>query len=112
MPYNEHLADRVRDELTAQRASFHELKMMGGLCFMVDDKMCIGVVGDQLMARIDPEIYNEALSREGASEMNFTGRPMKGFVFVNEEGTDMDNDLAYWVEQCLDFNPKAKSSKR
>lgn len=112
MAYNEQLADRVRDELDAQKVDFHELNMMGGLCFMVNDKMCVGVVGEQLMARIDPDIYHDALKKEGASEMNFTGRAMKGFVFVNPEGTDMDNDLAYWVELCVEYNPFAKSSKK
>jgi hypothetical protein len=112
MAYDQNLADRLRDELDAQRAQYEELNMMGGLCFMIDDKMCVGIVGDQLMARINPDIYQDALTREGASEMNFTGRAMKGFVFVNPEGVDMDNDLAYWVELCLEFNPFAKSSKK
>ena len=112
MAYDQNLADRVRDELDAQRAHYEELNMMGGLCFMVDDKMCVGIIGDQLMARIDPDIYKDALTREGASKMNFTGRAMKGFVFVNPEGVDMDNDLASWVELCLEFNPFAKSSKK
>ena len=57
MAFDEHLGDRIRDELTAQRVDYREMKMMGGLCFMVDDKMCVGVVGDQLMARIDPDTY-------------------------------------------------------
>ena len=83
MAFNEQLADRVRDELDAQRAHYKELNMMGGLCFMVDDKICAGIVGEQLMARIHPDIYQDALTKEGASEMNFTGRAMKGFVFVN-----------------------------
>ena len=108
MAFNEQLADRVRDELDAQRAHYKELNMMGGLCFMVDDKMCVGIVGEQLMARIDPDIYQDVMTKEAASEMNFTGRAMKGFVFVNPEGVDMDNDLAYWVELCLEFNPHAK----
>lgn len=112
MAYDEHLADRVRDELAAQKVRFSEQKMMGGICFMVDDKMCVGVVRNQLMARIDPDIYKGALKQLGASEMNFTGRPMKGFVFIDPEGTDMDNDLAYWVELCVEFNPYAKSSKK
>ena len=79
---------------------------------MVDDKMCIGIVKNELMARIDPEIYQEALSKKGCKEMNFTGRPMKGFVFVEPEGIDMDKDLEYWTKHCLDFNPKATSSKK
>ncbi len=69
--------------------------MMGGLTFMVDDKMCLGVVKESLMARIDPDIYDEALLRNGCREMDFTKRPMKGFVFVDPEGVDMDADLAY-----------------
>ena len=79
---------------------------------MVDDKMCIGIVKNDLMARIDPDIYQEALSKKGCKEMNFTGRPMKGFVFVEPEGIDMDQDLEYWVNLCLEYNPKAKSSKK
>lgn len=112
MAYDEFLADRVRNVLRDRRADFREMKMMGGLCFMVDEKMCVGLVKDQLMARIDPDEYQSALQRPGCSEMNFTGRPMKGYVFVNAEGTDSDDDLDYWVELCLEFNPRAKSSKK
>jgi TfoX/Sxy family transcriptional regulator of competence genes len=112
MAYNEHLADRLRNELSAQKAIYRELKMMGGLCFMVDDKMCIGVIGDSLMARVDPDEMSELLDKEGAGPMKFTGRPMKGFITVEPEGIDTDNNLAFWVEQCLEFNPRAKSSKR
>jgi hypothetical protein len=112
MAYDEFLADRIRFALQSRKISFEERKMMGGLCYMVDDKMCIGVVKDTLMARIDPDIYEEALSKKGSREMDFTGRPMKGFVFVEPDGVDLDEDLDYWVELCLDFNPKAKSSKK
>ena len=112
MPYDEYLADRIRNAFKAKKAHFEEKKMMGGICFMVDDKMCAGVVKDQLMARIDPDIYEEVLAKKGCREMDFTKRPMKGFVFVDPIGTDMDSDLEYWIQQCLDFNPKAKSSKK
>ena len=86
--------------------------MMGGLCYMVDDKMCLGIVKNNLMARIGPEIYQEALQKKGCKEMDFTGRTMKGYVFVEPEGVDMEDDLNEWVQLCLDFNPKAKSSKK
>ncbi len=112
MAYDEFLADRLRTALHHKQTSFEEKKMMGGLCFMVDDKMCLGVMKDQLMARIDPEIYQEALTKKGCTEMKFTGRALKGFVFVQPEGIDLDSDLEYWVQLCLDFNPKAKSSKK
>ncbi len=112
MAYDEFLADRIKTVLKDKQISFDEKKMMGGLSFMVDDKMCVGVVNSNLMARIDPVIYNQALSKKGCREMDFTGRSMKGFVFVEPEGIDMDADLEYWVQLCLDFNPKAKSSKK
>ncbi|UCH64465.1 MAG: TfoX/Sxy family protein [Ignavibacterium sp.] len=112
MAYNEHLADRIRRVFSEKHVAFEERRMMGGLCFMVDDKMCIGVNKDDLMARIDPDVYEVALKRKGSREMDFTGRPMKGFVFVEPNGTDVEKDLKYWVKLALEFNPKAKSSKK
>ena len=112
MAYDELLADRIRAAFRERSVPYDERKMMGGLCFMVDSKMCVGVVKSRLMARIDPEIYEEVLSRRGCREMDFTGKPMRGFVFIEPEGIDMDNDLNYWIQLCLDFNPKAKSSKK
>ncbi|MGK7391405.1 MAG: TfoX/Sxy family protein [Candidatus Cyclobacteriaceae bacterium M2_1C_046] len=112
MAYDEYLADRIKHALELRKISFEEKKMMGGLCFMVQDKMCIGITKSNLMARIDPEIYDEALRKTGSRPMDFTGRPMKGFIFVEPEGYDMDDDLDYWVNLCLEYNPKAKSSKK
>jgi TfoX/Sxy family transcriptional regulator of competence genes len=112
MAYDELLADRIRRALKYKGIPNQEKKMMGGLCFMVDDKMCVGIVKNELMARIDPEIYQEALARKGCKEMNFTGRPMKGFVFVEPAGIDLEKDLEYWIDLCLEYNPKAKSGKR
>ena len=112
MAHDEYLAERIRRILALKKVPFEEKKMMGGLCYMVDDKMCIGVVKNELMARIDPELYDQALDRKGSRKMDFTGRPMRGFVFVEPEGIDMDKDLEYWVQLCLDYNPKAKSSKK
>ncbi len=112
MAYDELLADRIRLVLKSKKVPNLEKKMMGGLCFMVDDKMCVGIVKNEFMARIDPDIYEMALSKKGCHTMNFTGRPMKGFVFVTPEGIDLDKDLEYWIQLCLDYNPKAKSSKK
>lgn len=112
MSYNEFLADRVRLAMKEKNVRFEEKAMMGGLTFMVDDKMCVGIVKDNLMARIDPAIYERALKRKGCREMDFTHRPMKGFVFVEPSGTDMDEDLESWIQLALDYNPKAKSSKK
>ena len=97
MAYNEFLADRVRQIMLEKKVDYLEKKMFGGLCFMVDDKMCIGIVKDEVMARIGPEKYEESLQKPGCNEMNFTGRPMKGYVFLTDEATDLDVDLEYWV---------------
>jgi len=112
MAYNEHLADRINRILKDKNVGFEEKKMFGGLCYMVDEKMCIGIIKDDLMARIDPDIYEEALRKEGVRKMDFSKRPMKGYVFVEPESIDLDNDLDNWIQLCLDFNPKAKSSKK
>jgi len=112
MAYNEYLAERITQTLKEKKVLFDTRKMMGGLCFMVDDKMCIGINKDFLMARIDPLYYEIYLKEKGSRPMDFTGRPMKGFIFVEPEGTDLETDLEEWIDRCLEFNPKAKSSKK
>ena len=112
MAYNEFLADRISQFFNERSVPFEAKKMMGGLCFMVDGKMCVGVNRDEVMARIDPEIYQDSLNKPGCKEMNFTGRPMKGFVFLTDEATDLDKDLYSWLQLALNFNPNAKSSKK
>ena len=110
MAYDERLAIRVDKILKQKGTSFVERKMMGGLCYMVNGKMCLGISKEKLMARINPNIYEDTLRKKGCHEMDFTGRPMKGFVFVEPEGIDMEKDLEYWIDLCLEFNPKAKAS--
>lgn len=118
MAYDEFLADRVRLGLNDKNVVYRELKMMGGLCFMVDEKMLCGVLTNKkngenlLMARIGEEAYEKELERSECLEMDFTGRPMKGYTFVTPEGFDTDEDLYYWIDLCLVFNPFAKSSKK
>ncbi|MCB0279829.1 MAG: TfoX/Sxy family protein [Calditrichaeota bacterium] len=112
MAYDEHLADRIRTVFQKKRLTVEEKKMMGGLCFMLDDKMCTGVIHDRLMGRIDPDFYEEALTKPGCREMDFTKRPMRGFIYVEADGIDADKDLEYWIAKCIEFNPKAKSSKK
>ena len=118
MAYDEFLADRIRHILKTKSVTLVERKMMGGLCFMINDKMCCGLLTDKitetavLMARIGDAHYDKALENPFCSEMNFTGRTMKGFVFISAEGIDTDEDLENWIQMCLDFNPLAKSSKK
>ncbi|HYD22350.1 MAG TPA: TfoX/Sxy family protein [Flavipsychrobacter sp.] len=111
MAYNEKMVERIRELLVLQK-KVEEKKMFGGVCFMVNDKMCVGVNENEIMCRIDPLIYEEALEKKGAREMTFTGKPMKGYVFVDDEGIKTKKDLEKWVDLCLDFNSKAKSSKK
>jgi hypothetical protein len=118
MAYDENLAERVRQVLQQKRVLFEEKKMMGGLCYLVDEKMLMGLLTDKstqrphLMVRVGENAYPIALNKKHASEMNYTGRSMKGFVFVDEAGIDLQNDLEEWVQMCLDYNPLAKKSKK
>ncbi len=118
MPYDQHLADRITRTLEDKKVAFEARNMMGGRVFMVDDKMLCGIhidkkYGDSLlMARIGEEAYKKVIEREDCLPMDFTGRPMRGYVFVTPDGFDMEDDLAYWIDLCLAFNPLAKASKR
>lgn len=111
MAYNEKLAERIRELLSFSK-KVEEKKMMGGLTFMVNDKMCVGIIKDELMARIDPEMQESALKKKGCRIMDFTGRPMKGYVMINHDGMGTKKDLEWWINLALDFNKKAKSSKK
>lgn len=111
MAYSEIFAQRIR-EMLVQELDVIEKKMMGGLCFMVNGKMCVGIVGEDLMARISPEAKPQALTRRGCREMDFTGGPMKGFVYVGPEGMERNEDLRFWIDLALAFNPFAKASKK
>ncbi len=111
MAYDEQLADRVRYGLRPLR-KVEEKKMMGGLTFMVNGKMCVGIVKHDLMARIDPLVYEEALMRKGCREMDFTGRPMMGVVFVGPDGTRTGKELSHWLDLALKFNEKEKASRK
>src|SRR6187200_1547479 len=111
MAYNELMADRIRRIMDGRRVKYTEKKMFGGLCFMVDDKMLLGVEKARLMARIDPEDAPNALKMKGTMPMDFTGKVMKGFLFIDEKSVDLEDDLEYWVDLCLKYNPKAKASK-
>ena len=103
MAYDEKLAERVRAELDAQAPATElvEKKMFGGLCFMVGGAMALGVTGTDLMVRVGPESHAEALAKPHARPMDFTGRPMKGFVFVDPEGTRTRRQVAPWVKRAL-----------
>ena len=111
MAYNEKLNDRVREAMS-ELPNVEEKHMFGGTCYMLNYKMCIGIVRDELMCRIGPDVYEQALEQPGCREMIFTGKPMKGYVFVDEQAVKSNKDLNYWLDLCLAFNKHAKSSKK
>ena len=111
MSYNETLANRVREIISQTHNITEEKKMFGGLCFMVDHKMCVGIESERLMIRLDPSVTDEVLERHGCHPMDFTGRPMKGYVFVDIEVLKTKRQLNYWIQLALEYNPKAKASK-
>ncbi|WP_369959963.1 TfoX/Sxy family protein [Pseudomonas benzenivorans] len=93
MAYDEGLAERLREALQGQ-ADITERKMFGGMAFMVRGHMCVGILGDVLMARVGPGAYEQALALPHVRPMDFTGRPMRGYVFVDPPGIAEDADLA------------------
>src|SRR5690348_4428012 len=104
MAYNEKLADRVREMISLTHKKVEEKKMFGGLCFMVNGKMCVGVEQERLMVRLDPLAYDEVLEKEGCSPMDFTGKIMKGYVFVDIDALNTKARLAFWMNLALAYN--------
>lgn len=102
MAYDPGLAQRVRDAL-AERSGVTERKMFGGLAFMLNGNMFVGILGATLLARVGPTRHQEALSMKHVREMDFTGRPMRGYVFVDPKGLIEDHQLEFWVSWCSSF---------
>ena len=102
MAFDPGLAERIRDILAGSEG-VTERRMFGGLAFMLHGNMFVGVLGSTLMARVGPEAYARALGKPHVREMDFTGRPMRGYVFVDAAGTAEDDDLAAWVAACRTF---------
>lgn len=102
MPYDEGLAQRLR-EVLQEHPGVVEKKMFGGLAFLSSGHMFVGITGDTLMARVGPADYAQALFLPHAREMDFTGKPMRGYVFVDPPGFASDADLSAWVARCQRF---------
>ncbi|MCC6723461.1 MAG: TfoX/Sxy family protein [Saprospiraceae bacterium] len=106
-------ATRIADALTAKGIVYEEKKMFGGICYLVDDKMLAGANRDgKLLARVDPAETDELLERPFATPMAMQGKHMPGFLYVLPEGYESEADLEFWLGKCLEYNPKAKSSKK
>lgn len=111
MAYDEKLADRIRERL-ADLENIEEKPMMGGLIFMYNGKMCVGIIKDELMCRIDPDFHATALEKQGCRTLDFTKRRIKGYVLVDDTGMKNATDFDYWINLSLEFNSKAKASKK
>ena len=104
MAYDEFLAERIQKVLADKNIPSEQKKMFGGLAFMINGKMSVGIIKNELMARVGPEFHTEALKKDGARPMDFTGRPMQGYIYVSPDGFDLDTQLEFWVDKCLEFN--------
>ncbi|MGH9718915.1 MAG: TfoX/Sxy family protein [Bryobacteraceae bacterium] len=114
MPYDEQLAERVRKALVGTRG-LAERKMFGGLCFLLGGHMCCGIVGRRLVARVGPEVYDQVLRRAHVRPMDFTGKPLRGFVFVMPSGLEDHRSLESWVGEGVRYacsSPKKRQARR
>lgn len=109
MAYSEFLAERIRPRLRG-KGEVEEKKMMGGLIFMVNEKMCLGIdidktsQEDRLMVRVGKLAYEELLDNDKSRPMDFTGKVMRGFLFIEPTGFDKESDLDFWIDKALEFN--------
>ena len=118
MAYNEKLANRVREFIALKHTNVEEKKMFGGLSFMVNGKMCVGVKEKRMLVRIDPEMTDAVAEKVGCTPMVHAGKTMKGFIFIDIDMLQTKQRLEYWVKLALEYNniarraPKAKPSKK
>jgi hypothetical protein len=118
MAYSEFQIERIEKCLKSRKKKFEGKPFMGGYCIFIDEKMAIGLdvdkkTGrDRLMVRIGESAMAEAMANVDCTPMDITGKPLKGFVFVDDVGFDEDVDLEYWINLALAFNPLAKKHKK
>ena len=113
MPYNTKLADRIREYLlNFPKLKIEEKEMFRGLTFMINDKMCVSVSGDNLMCRFDPSLLEEAAEKPGFQPMIMKGKELKGYAYINPAGYESRKDFEYWINLCLDYNGRAKPAKK
>ncbi|MEO5595239.1 MAG: TfoX/Sxy family protein [Chitinophagaceae bacterium] len=113
MAYDIKLADKIRLYLAdLPGLKVEEKKMFRGLTFMVNGKMCVSVSGDNLMCRFDPILQDQLSGKIGFQTMIMRGKEYKGYCYVSPGGIKTKRNLEFWLRLCLDFNKKAKSSKK
>jgi TfoX/Sxy family transcriptional regulator of competence genes len=102
MAYDENLAARIRDAL-ARKKNIEEKKMFGGIGFLLNGNMLVGVWKNSLIVRVGPDGYEDALLEPHVKEFDITGRPMKGWVLVEPEGVEDNASLKAWIQQAVKF---------
>ena len=102
MPYNEDLAKRISVALSIFKKVFTEKKMFGGLAFLYIGKMTVGAINEDLMVRVVQEKIDAELEKEFVRPMDFTGKPMKEFIFVSKDGFQSEEQLQYWIELAVE----------
>ncbi len=102
MAYEEAVAERVRKEFSKIKG-VTEKKMFGGIAFMVHGNMCCGVLNDKLMVRVGAEAHTASLKKPNVHEMDFTGKPLKGFIYVEPAGFKTAKDLRYWINKAMEY---------
>ena len=113
MAYDIKLADRIREYLAEfSQLKIEEKKMFRGLTFMVNGKMCISVSGANLMCRFDPGLHEEVAEKNGFRAMVMRGKEYRGYGYIDPTGFKSKKDFEYWMNLCLDYNERAKSSKK
>ncbi len=118
MAYNENTAQRIRQILVEKNIAFEEKKMFGGVCILINGKMCCGTHIDKqtnedfLLCRVGEEQYISAIEKNYVIPMTFTGKPMKGYLFVTKDGHKTKKQLSYWLQLCKNYNPKAIKNKK
>jgi TfoX/Sxy family transcriptional regulator of competence genes len=111
MSYDEKLADWIRERMVEVRG-VEEKHMFGGIAFMVNNKMCIGIIKDEMMCRIDPAIHDECVEKDGCRTMDFNKKPMKGFVMIDQSCMKTRETFEYWISLALEFNVNAKETMK
>jgi TfoX/Sxy family transcriptional regulator of competence genes len=111
MAYNEQLANRIREHLS-HLTNIEEKEMMGGLVFMYNNKMCVGIFRGELMCRVDPDNYEDLLEESSVQSMEFGGKVMKGWILVEPDAIKSRKQMDYWIGLALEYNKKAKASKK
>ena len=104
--------DNIRQFLSKKKIAWEEKKMFGGICFMIDNKMCFGTTKGQFLVRVSPDEFDSLLENSNAEPMKHGSKIMKGYLFIDPQDCCTNDRLEFWIEKCLKYNSKIASSKK